>query len=87
VDKRLRAMASSVEPRVKPRAGAAMWMPIFQPPSGLGVTEKASSISVVEASSIENAATSACGRSAGKTGGSKAGKFVPSGNCSNRKRL
>jgi hypothetical protein len=36
----------------KPRPGAAMWMPMRQPPSALDVTEKASSISVVCASSM-----------------------------------
>ena len=44
-----------------------------------GVTEKASSISVVVASSIEKAATSARGKSPGMMALSKAGKSVPSG--------
>jgi hypothetical protein len=57
----LRAMPSSAESRPKPRPGAAMWMPMRQPPS-VGVTEKASSISVVAASSMEKARTSASGR-------------------------
>jgi hypothetical protein len=38
-----------------PSPGAAMWMPMRQPPPSSGVTENASSISVVAASSTENA--------------------------------
>ena len=67
VDRRARASWSSGEPRVIPSAGAAMWMPTRQPPS-CEVTEKASSISVVVASSIENARTGASGRSSGWAG-------------------
>ena len=64
-----------------------MWMPMRQPPPARGVTEKASSISVVEASSIENATTSARGSWLGQLAGAKAGKPAPSGKFSNRKRL
>ena len=72
-------MASSGEPGVMPSPGAAIWMPTRQPIPGSVCSEKASSISVVAASSIEKAATSARGRSVGKDGNSMAGNSVPAG--------
>ena len=48
--------------------------------------EKASSISVVAASSIEKAATSARGKLSGSAGNSTSGKPVPAGKYSLRKR-
>jgi hypothetical protein len=61
-----------------------MWMPMRQPAS-VGVTEKASSISVVAASSMEKARTRP-GQIAGLDGSSTGGKPVPAGKYSNRKR-
>jgi hypothetical protein len=85
VDRRSRAMASRADSRPKPMPGAAMWMPTRQPAS-VGVIEKASSISVVAASSMEKARTAASGRSVGSAGASTGGKPVPAGKYSNRKR-
>ena len=63
-----------------------MWMPIFTMPSACTVTEKASSISVVVTSSIENAATSASGKPRGVAGTGTTGKPAPRGKLSNKKR-
>ena len=63
-----------------------MWMPTRQPRPGSTCTEKASSISVVAASSIEKAAMSARGSAVPGSGMSHAGKAVPRGKYSMRKR-
>ncbi|MDT4855391.1 hypothetical protein FQZ97_897440 [compost metagenome] len=84
VDRRWRAITSSGSPRRMPSAGAAIWMPMRSLPSGSFVTDSASSISVVVTSSIENASTSASGRSAGGSGTSVSGKAVPLGKHSAR---
>ena len=55
-------------------------MPTSQLPSGSSRTENASSISVVVASSIENARTSCSGSSGGGGGAAHAGNAVPRGN-------
>lgn len=69
-----------------PSAGAAMCTPIRTRPSDRCSTENASSISVVVMSSIENALTSARGRSSGSLPTATAGKPVPCGKYSARKR-
>jgi hypothetical protein len=74
VDSRARATPSSGEPCSMASPGAAMWMPMREPMPGSLTTESASSISVVWASSIEKAGTSARGRSLGQFGASSAGK-------------
>lgn len=85
MDSRARAMSASGVPGWMASDGAAMWMPMRQPPPSFGRTEKASSISVVVASSIEKARTPASGSS--PTGGTSwVGKSVPFGKYSNRKR-
>jgi hypothetical protein len=57
-------------------------MPVPRP-----VTDKASSISVVAESSIENACTLANGSSSECIGACSAGKLVPLGKFSNKNRL
>ena len=74
------------EPGAKPSAGAAMCTPTRTEPSARRVTENASSISVVVASSRLNAATSASGRSAGNSGAGTSGNAAPRGKCSKRNR-
>ena len=86
VDIRPRASTSSASSRVIPNAGAAIWMPICKLPSSSSTTEKASSISVVVTSSIENACTVANGKFTGRGGSVIGAKLVPLGKCSNKKR-
>ena len=69
-----------------PKPGAAMWMPMRTVASSMGVTEMASSISVVVTSSIENARTSAAGSSNAGSGTVTSGKPMPFGKHSDRKR-
>ena len=65
-----------------------MWMPRVTVPLPRPCTDNASSISVVAESSIENARTSARGKACSIGGAVRpAGKPVPFGNCSNRKRF
>ena len=63
-----------------------MWMPTVTRPLPRPCTESASSISVVDESSIENACAGASGNSSLIAGTSTAAKPVPAGNSSNRKR-
>ena len=67
-------------------AGAAMWMPSTTVPLPRPRTDSASSISVVELSSIEKACASASGNSPAMSGTGASAKPVPRGNCSYRKR-
>ena len=85
VDMRSIARASPSEPNVMPSEGAAMCTPTRQLPLSSRLTEKASSISVVVASSILNALSSAMG-SSGRTAVSTWAKSVPCGKFSNKKR-
>jgi hypothetical protein len=73
-------------PGVMARPGAAMWMPTTTVPLPRPCTESASSISVVCESSIEYACTAASGRSSVIGGACSAGKPVPLGKWSSRKR-
>src|ERR1700744_3366013 len=75
-----------MSPRVMPSAGAAMCTPTRTRPSARWCTEKASSISVVLTSSMENACTSASGKSSGRGGIFTGAKPVPCGKNSERKR-
>ncbi len=87
VDSRSRAIASSALPRGMASAGQAMWMPISTLPFASSRTEKASSISVVVASSMEKARTSARGRSGVAGSAPHSGNAIPAGKTSDRKRL
>ena len=66
--------------------GAAMCTPKTTVPEPRPVTDKASSISVVCESSIENARTADSGSASGTGGACSGGKAVPFGKLSNRKR-
>ena len=74
-------------PAATPSAGAAMWMPMRTLPFGSGVTENASSISVVEASSMLKAAASDERQVGGRGSAGSAADSGPRGKCSKRKRL
>ena len=87
VDRRSRAIASSALPRGMASAGQAMWMPISTLPFASSRIEKASSISVVVASSMEKARTSARGRSGTAGSDPHSGNAMPLGKASDRKRL
>ena len=88
MDKRCDATLSISLPVANARPGAAMWMPSTTVPLPTPCTDRASSISVVLESSIENACTAAMG-SVSLIGGAArpAGKAWPFGNWSNRKRF
>ena len=63
-----------------------MWMPTVTLPLPRPCTDRASSISVVAESSIENAGAGASGSSSFSVGTSTGAKPVPRGKFSNRKR-
>ena len=73
-------------PGVMASAGAAMWMPTTTVPLPSPCTDSASSISVVWESSIDYASTVASGSSSVIGGACSAGKPVPLGKWSSRKR-
>ncbi|MNT78076.1 hypothetical protein D3C72_2172750 [compost metagenome] len=69
------------------RPGAAMWMPSTTVPVPRPCTDSASSISVVCESSMEYACAVDSGRSSAMAGAVTAGKPVPLGKFSNKKRF
>jgi hypothetical protein len=73
-------------PGVMARPGAAMWMPTVTVPVPRPVTDSASSISVVAESSMEKACIGH-GQVGWRLGACTAGKPVPLGKLSNRKRF
>ena len=87
VDMRPRATPSIGLPGKMARLGAAMWMPKTTVPLPMPCTDRASSISVVIESSMEKACAADTGNSSLIGGASRAGKPVPLGKFSNRKRF
>jgi hypothetical protein len=86
VESRSRAIRSTPDCGTIASAGAAMWMPSVTRPLPRPCTDRASSISVVAESSIENASAGASGSSSFTAGTSTGAKAVPRGKFSNRKR-